>query len=245
MLLKNMMRATSVTFIVLMSLVTAQAQIALPQGNVLNLNTSSDVLYLETRILFNTGIYKSEDYCWNKISDSLDSRWLVSSCFNGDCKNDLLASGCFIKDFGLNDSTCFLAFHVQTNSFNGTSVIKYNIYNKKNSADKTVLTFNIHYRNTTGVLVKNLPNQAIIAPNPSAESIVLRTIESVKDVEIQIRDVMGEIVIQQLYNDFSSETINISNLTEGVYFVNIIPVFPRNEKDVNIPVWSTLKFIKQ
>ena len=64
----------------------SNAQMHFPNGSNLNLNTNNSVLYLETRILFNTGIYKSSDYRWEKISDSIDSRWFVTSCFNGDCK---------------------------------------------------------------------------------------------------------------------------------------------------------------
>lgn len=127
-----------------------QAQLSFPQGNVLNLNTTQDLLYMETRILFNTGIYSSDDYKWVKISDSIDTRWFVSACFNGQCQG-LTDSGNFSNDLGINDSTVFIAFHVETYAYDGTSVIKYKVFNKNNASDQADLTFNVHYTNTAEI----------------------------------------------------------------------------------------------
>lgn len=147
----------------------SNAQMHFPNGSTLNLNTNNSVLYLETRILFNTGIYKSSDYRWEKISDSIDSRWFVTSCFNGDCKNELLQSGQFIRDFGVNDTTCFLAFHVDCNEHNGKSVIKYNVFNSKNMNDYATLTFNINYTNMSSVESTDSYQNFKIFPNPAYE----------------------------------------------------------------------------
>jgi len=138
-------------YFILSSVGFASAQIKFPNGNVLNLYTANNLMYLETRIIFNTGKYKADDYRWEKISDSLHNKWFVTACFNGDCRNDLLQSGNFMSDFGLNDTTCFIAFHVETFGFNGSSVIKYKVYNKNNPSDSAHLIYNIHYTDEAAI----------------------------------------------------------------------------------------------
>ena len=127
------------------------AQIRMPNGNTLNLNTDNDFLYIETRVYFNTGIFSPNDYKWKKVFDSLDSRWFVAACFNGECRNELADSGNFITDYGLNDSTGFIAFHIETYKLDGSSRIKYRVYNKYDSSDQEDLIFNISYRNNTDI----------------------------------------------------------------------------------------------
>ncbi len=128
-----------------------RAQITVPNGNTLNLSTNNDFLYIETRVYFNTGIYTPNDYKWEKIFDSLDNRWFFTACFNGECRNELADSGNFINDYGLNDTTAFIAFHVETYKYDGSSKIRYKVYNKYDSSDQEYLTFNIEYKNNTDI----------------------------------------------------------------------------------------------
>ena len=202
-------------------LTKSHAQMQFPNGNTLNLQTNNSVLYLETRILFNTGIYKSNDYRWEKVSDSLDSRWSVTSCFNGDCKNELLQSGQFILDFGLNDTTCFLAFHVDCNEHNGKSVIKYNIFNTKNMTDFATLTFNINYTNTSSIKSLASHTDFNIYPNPATDNLNFSN-QMAEKFDVEIMDMQGQII------DYLHSEINLLNLhlnreiyKTGLYFVKI------------------------
>ncbi len=197
------------------------SQISFPQGNTLNLTTSSDYVYLETRILFNTGKYKSEDYCWNKISDSLDTRWTVSSCFNGDCKNDLLQMGCFIKDYGLNDSSCFIAFHVGSNLYEGKSVIKYSVYNKNVLTDNAELIFNITYSNAAGIKVNEASSALHVFPNPASTKLAISTSQTLHNINFTICNQMGEIISNTQLNNFQDEVLDISSYPTGIYQIMI------------------------
>lgn len=201
---------------------SGHSQISLPQGNTLNLVTSSDYIYLETRILFTTGKYKSEDYCWNKISDSLDTRWTVSSCFNGDCKNDLLQMGCFIKDYGLNDSTCFIAFHVGSNLYEGKSVIKYSVYNKNVLTDNAELIFNITYRNTTGIDLNGTQEVLSVFPNPAAGKLEIKTAQPLSQVNLSISNQMGQVVSETQFDSFHQEAIDINLYPSGIYQIHLV-----------------------
>jgi hypothetical protein len=195
------------------------AQLSFPNGNVLNLKTSEQYLYIETQILFNTGKFKANDYSWDKKLDSIDSRWFVTACFNGDCKNDLLQSGTFLKDFGLNDTTCFIAFHVETHEYTGTSKIIYRVYNINNPLDSATLYFNISYSKPSG-MNDLMGNNLNIYPNPVINKINIETALNLQNATLKIVNSLGEIVVnKQLNNDTE---FDVSNLKNGVYFLSIV-----------------------
>ena len=207
------------------------AQLSFPKGTELNLNTTNNFLYLETSILFNTGKFSPNDYKWEKISDSLDKRWFVTACFNGDCKNDLLQSGIFLKDFGLNDTTCFIAFHVETYDSTGKSLIKYQVYNIKDYNDKANLTFNISYLNLVGIdEIKN--NPISFFPNPATSMITIQSDIDLRNSEIKVFNHLGEIISPI---SIINSTINIDNLSNGIYMALV-----KNENK-----YYNLKFIKK
>ena len=195
------------------------AQLSFPNGNVLNLKTSEQYLYIETQILFNTGKFKANDYNWDKKLDSIDSKWFVTACFNGDCKNDLLQSGTFLKDFGLNDTTCFIAFHVETHEYTGTSKIIYRVFNKNNPLDSATLYFNISYSKPSG-LNDLMENNLNIYPNPVTNKINIETALDLQNATLNIVNYLGEIVMKkQLISDTE---FDVSNFKNGVYFLNIV-----------------------
>lgn len=198
----------------------ACAQIHFPYGNVLNLNTSNELVYMETRILFNTGKYQSDDYCWKKISDSLDSRWLVTSCFNGDCRNDLLQSGCFIRDFGLNDTTCFLAFHVESHGYEGNSLIRYHVFNKNDSNDNADLIYNIHYYNPSEINEPGI-NTFSIAPNPFLTELFILPAQPMDKTIVRVKNILGQTLMVRIFDTFDKTTIDLSALDNGLYILEI------------------------
>ncbi len=195
------------------------AQLSFPNGNVLNLKTSEQYLYIETRMIFYTGKFKANDYNWDKNLDSLDSNWFVTACFNGDCKNDLLQSGTFLKDFGLNDTTCFIAFHVETHEYTGTSKIIYRVFNKNNPLDSATLYFNISYSKPSG-MNDLMGNNLNIYPNPVTNKINIETALDLQNATLKIVNSLGEIVTKKQLN--SDTDFDVSNLKNGVYFLNIV-----------------------
>ena len=199
----------------------AHAQLSFPNGNFLNLVTSTPVLYFETRILFHTGAFHADDYRWEKISDSLDTNWDVSSCFNGDCKNDLTPSGNFITDYGMNDTTCFIAFHVASNKSPGTSVIQYRVLHKQNFQDQATLTFHITYTKPTTGIEEGKIALFTVSPNPVSDRITITFSQHPDNAELTLTNILGQQVGQHMLEHSLSSSIDVSSLPKGVYLATV------------------------
>jgi hypothetical protein len=195
----------------------SKAQLSFPKGSTLDLNTNINFLYFETEILFHTGKILVSEYDWEKVSDSIDTRWLIGSCFNGDCWNDLPQKGSFVKDYGFNDTTGFIRFHVETYDTNGKSVIQYKVVNRNNLADQALLTFNITFKKFVGIADNDKINKAItIYQDGNNANIQFNLPESI--IVGRIMDMQGKTTRQ--YTSPKSQ-IEVEDLTNGLYIIEI------------------------
>jgi hypothetical protein len=213
-----MSKGKFILFLLFFSFFVSKAQLKFPNGPVLNLNTNINVLYFETEIRFYTGKYKVDKYNWEKVADSLDSRWLFSSCFNGDCWNDLPSNGTFVKEFGFNDTTGFIRFHVATYDSNGKSFIKYMVYNQLDIADQALLTFNITFEKEVGMKDKHHSLKINIFQNAANGKIRIQFDEPVQILITRILDIHGKIVFETT----EKGDLTVSQLPKGLYVVELI-----------------------
>lgn len=201
------------------SIFVSKAQLSFPKGTELNLYTHINFLYLETEILFHTGKVLVNEYEWEKISDSVDTRWLIGSCFNGDCLNGLPPKGAFSKSFGINDTTGFIRFHIETHDTNGKSVIKYKVVNKNDSSDQAELTFNIIFEKELSV------------PNDQSQLKPITIFQNAENNTIRIQFNKAEPLLNGRIIDMQGRTVyklttpfrnfTIDQLTEGIYIVEL------------------------
>ena len=144
----------------------------------------------------------------------------------------MLQSGTFLIDFGLNDTTCFIAFHVKTYEYSGSSKIICHIFNKNNSLDSATVTYNISYSKPSGIddiIDKNLN----IYPNPVINKIFIESATNLQNSTMKITNLLSEIVKHKQLNNHNE--LDFSDLKSGIYFLNIIS----NNKT------TSCKFIKQ
>jgi hypothetical protein len=204
-----------------------RAQMSFPNGKTVDLVTTNDMLYLETRLVFNIGKHKADQYRWEKISDSSDSRWFLGSCFNGECRNGLPDTGNFMTTFGLADSLCFLAFHVETNGIDGKAVIKYRVTNRYDSTETADLTINVTYQNPSGININAGNDQSRVAmyPNPARNSTTIVVPPGsllFTSHRIDIFSMNGRFVMSKELNGRGSKyTLDLSGLKPGMYTVKI------------------------
>ncbi|MDX2174047.1 MAG: T9SS type A sorting domain-containing protein [Bacteroidota bacterium] len=94
------------------------------------------------------------------------------------------------------------------------------IYNsaKRNSMMSDILNF--FFVNSTVTTVNDLKNdfKTVIYPNPCSKWLNVNSEETI--IKLELIDVTGKIVLEKL-TDSISETLNILDLTEGVYFLKI------------------------
>lgn len=143
-----------------LAICTFAQSIHFPKGKTNDFFTQVDVLYFETEIRFYTRGCISTDMKWEILSDSLDQRWDISSCFNGDCLVAIPRNGSFISDYGINDTTVFIRFHVNTLKHTGVSKISARVFHKNNPAVNDTIHFVVRYSNpeSTGITeVNNSP----------------------------------------------------------------------------------------
>ena len=141
-----------------------------------------------------------------------------------------------------------MAFHVQTNDSDGTSVIKYQILNKNNIADNADLIFNITYNNTTGIIDNNFSNKIKIYPNPVTSTLNFTGNINLKDYEVRIMNPLGQYIYKQNFTIQTNESIDVSFLQNGIYFLQMVPVSPDNYQNLDVVTDNkifNLKFIKQ
>lgn len=62
-----------------------------------------------------------------------------------------------------------------------------------------------------------------IYPNPAKEYIIVKFPTNIKETTVEIRDVMGRLLIKEDYSDYiSQKQIDISALKTGVYYISVI-----------------------
>lgn len=187
-----------------------------PNGNELNLHTNTNYLYAETKIYFKTRNSLVEHYRFEKVVDSLDQRWEYSGCFNGDCKIELLNSGDFNPEFGDNDTTGFIAFHVDTKDLDGGMKLAYKVTHKTNPTIFSTMVFNIIFAKTTtgigSIYSKEKPNLTQINSHTFL-------VEPILPTSINITDLSGKILFVKYFE--VAEKINLEQLSSGIYLANL------------------------
>jgi len=69
-------------------------------------------------------------------------------------------------------------------------------------------------------IIENKTTSFIVYPNPSNGSFIVKSEHSKTIKEIQIRDLLGNVIIQQHSDDLAS--VNIMNVPVGIYLLAIV-----------------------
>lgn len=202
--------------IVLLLSNSAMAQISFRDSAYKTLNSEQELLYEETKITFNTGIYRSTDYRFEKISDSICTQWIVTACFNAECWNELLDSGRFIDDYNPDSNSCFIAFHVFSLGNDGRSRIRYRVINTLDSNDQAVLNWDVSYRNPLDLNSEKLADYKVW-PNPSNTIWTISISGELTPAAFILYDSQGRRVNAGVQFSFNTIKVNAQYLAEGIY----------------------------
>ncbi|NVO02905.1 MAG: C10 family peptidase [Bacteroidetes bacterium] len=105
---------------------------------------------------------------------------------------------------------------------NTTSVLC--IFSSNNSVNKT--GWEISYSSLTGVDENQFVNNFCIFPNPATNNLNLKfDVNSTQNINIKLNNITGQTVYADSKSNFNGtfdKTIDVSSLSKGVYFVNIL-----------------------
>ena len=90
--------------------------------------------------------------------------------------------------------------------------------------DGNVLNYNISCLTPIEELVLKNPNMFSLYPNPAKDQIFITSVQDLKEAQIQIYDLAGQIIFSERikdWNNFSVEQIDLNKFSSGVYFIKI------------------------
>jgi|GEM_PF-3575226 len=214
------MKATLICLILNLSFaIAANAQIVFTDSNSRVYTTALELTYDENKISFSTGRYRSVDYRFEKLSDSLCADWIVTACFNAECRNDLLDSGHFIDDYNPDTANCFIAFHMFSLGREGRTKIQYRVVNTKDSNDHAVMRWDVVYHNPLSLRAAEKPAFSVY-PNPATESWTISGLDGT--CKLQLMDASGKILptVFTVVNDGQIH-MDAAALANGLYTLRI------------------------
>tara|TARA_B100000427_G_scaffold263896_1_gene228885 strand:- start:646 stop:1317 length:672 start_codon:yes stop_codon:yes gene_type:complete len=150
----------------------------------------------------------------------------ASYCFAGNCYSAsstlpstpaVLSPGQEIT-YSNNDLEAFSGYYVPA-QVAGISVVEYCFYDENNPSDETCVTVTYNISSTTGV--NDIDRISQFYPNPANENIYFEYYLD-KSANFVVMDILGNQVKQLQILDAGKQTVNISDLSQGIYFGSII-----------------------
>lgn len=215
------MKATLIClFLNLSFAIEANAQIVFTDSNSRVYTTALELTYDENKIGFSTGRFRSVDYRFEKLSDSLCSDWIVTACFNAECRNELLDSGRFLDDYNPDTANCFIAFHMFSLGKEGRTKIQYRVINTKDSNDHALMRWDVVYHNPLSLRAAEKPAFSVY-PNPATDSWTLNGTEPEGVKHLQLLDACGQNVPMVFTLINGQIHMDASALSAGIYILRI------------------------
>lgn len=172
-----------------------------------NNHTDSILVYLK-KVELNLVSGSENSFCW-------------SNCYFPNVYYD--TNGVYIRSGVTNKNSFFGEYNSMGNA--GKTYVMYVFYNSTNPNDS--VSYVVEYYTGSGVGIKNIQPikpEAKVFPNPAKDRITVDyVVRSGVDASFQIKNLLGNVVyIQELSSSTGKLTVDISQLTNGVYFYTIL-----------------------
>lgn len=151
---------------------------------------------------------------WRLVENTFLSKWYYSSCDNYGCYSGIPDSSMFGP---LPDSVNgFIRITLNANSMAGTGTVKLYFYDVKYPADGQFITFEITASELTAI-DDPAQTQFSVYPNPFGDFITVHSL-SVDITTFSLVDLSGKAVFNATVGAESSNTFDVSQLPQGIYF---------------------------
>jgi hypothetical protein len=188
-----------------------------------------------------SSIQANKIYISNLVSNTLDLSYTILS-------NTLPQDGCWYYQFcdwekckmglpsGTNHPTAKISANSQTGSMildvvtltnKGTGSLVVNVFETGNPSNSQIITWNVTGCTTgndctiTGIAASISEKNIILYPNPAFNTITIGTNNSIKINSINVYTVLGKNVIHQVVSNLNTFELNISELQDGFYLMEI------------------------
>jgi hypothetical protein len=180
-------------------------------------------------------------YISNMVSNTLDLSYTILS-------NTLPQDGCWYYQFcdwekckmglpsGTNHPTGKIPANSQTGSMildiitmtnKGAGALIVNVFETVNPSNSQIITWNVTGCTTgndctiTGVAESISEKKMLLYPSPAFDNITITMNSNIKISSMNVYTILGENVISQVVNDLNTYNLNISNLENGIYLLEI------------------------
>ena len=88
---------------------------------------------------------------------------------------------------------------------------------------KAIYNSTINQCSITGIKEQSLQTEFSISPNPTNALLNINAGKLINsNVKIEVIDALGKVLVSEDYKEFNQASINVSNLSSGIYFVKLI-----------------------
>ena len=142
-------------------------------------------------------------------------------CWGGTCLSNSIIISPDFTTIGIGQDTNEFQGHF-TGNVGSTAIIEYCFYPENDPADESCITINYGGSTSTSTIIKK--NTILISefyPNPAKEFVNVSYYLN-NESEMVIKDILGNKVKSIYFTEKGTQSINISYLSKGVYFGNLI-----------------------
>ena len=159
---------------------------------------------------------------WKLVSDNLIKGWDYSSCAYGICYAFIPDTLCTMSPIIPGESG-FLSLTIDPMNIKGTGKASIYVYDISTPSIKDTITFIINAESANGINDYNLANSISVYPNPATEMIYIKSDRiGISNNSVQIKNILGKDVYTARVGATDVNVIDVSLLSEGIYFVQYI-----------------------
>jgi len=190
--------------------------------------SSTVVAELQTQTYSNVDMYietpspQDITYRWKLVSNTIPVEWSYSLCDYTTCYPGIPASGTMTPITAADMSNGIRAsfkITISPNSTYGNGEVKIWVYDQADSNIGDTVTFQLNHTNSAGLTEEVLASMNLY-PNPSEGKFNISNPGS-KAVDVEIYSVQGNSIQRLNITPESTETIDMSDLSKGVYFAHL------------------------
>lgn len=148
----------------------------------------------------------------------ISNGWFNNMCTNVTCYSNVPSSG----SLGAipNGGQGYFRYQCGFDGFSGTGWMRLRVYESGNPSNADTLTYLYHVYNTASIENSNANATIKMYPNPAIDILNIQSKYMMANGFIQIRDISGKIMLQQLFISGLS-SIQVSQFPAGVYFASV------------------------